>query len=93
MVTMGPQRDTVQAATGRDHERRNGRNWSETDTGGTSGMGTSRTNGDRDPTGASEATGRAAGAARARRASGADRAAWQDLREEVREGWKHARSE
>lgn len=45
-----PRRGPARAAPGSDHERRYGRNWSETDTGGTSGMEANRANGDRDPT-------------------------------------------
>ena len=76
----GPARE----APGSDHERRYGRNWSETDTGGTSGMGASRTSGDRGPIDATERTGGA---------RGADRDEWQRLREDVRGGRVHARGE
>ena len=91
-VPLEPQRGPARGAPGSDHERRYGRNWSETDTGGTSGMGANRDNGDRGPTSDGEATGRAAAAARASRTRGADRAAWQGLREAIREGGDHAGS-
>ena len=88
-VSPEPRRGPAREAPGSDHERRYGRNWSETDTGGTSGMGANRTNGDRGPASADEATGRAAAAARASRTRDAEpgrREAWQGLREAIREG-------
>jgi uncharacterized protein (TIGR02271 family) len=75
----GREFDDVEPDLRRDYETRYGRNWSEADAGGTSGMGTNRTTGDRGPT----PGGRAAG--------GED--VWQQLREEIREGWNRARGE
>jgi uncharacterized protein (TIGR02271 family) len=75
----GRQFDDVEPDLRREYETRYGRNWSEADVGGTSGMGTNRTTGDRGPT----PGGRAAG--------GED--IWQQLREEIREGWNRARGE
>ena len=89
-VSLEPWRRPAQEAPGSDHERRYGRNWSETDTGGTSGMGANRATGDRGPTSDGEATGRAAADARASRTRGADREAWQGLREAIRADGDHA---
>jgi len=90
----GRQWEDVESDLRTDYESRYGRNWSENETGSTSGAGALRETGDQGPiasTGTRD-TSTSSGAGTGTSAwsdSGQDR--WQHLREEIREGWNRSR--